>query len=51
MYLARHVSADRPHMSNYDRAAQFAPFAALTGFDGVIAKTARKVNADPDADQ
>lgn len=28
-------------MSNYDRAAQFSPFAALTGYDGVIAETAR----------
>ena len=28
-------------MSNQDRAAQFAPFAALTGYDGVLAETAR----------
>lgn len=28
-------------MSIYDRAAQFAPFAALTGFDAVIRRTAR----------
>lgn len=28
-------------MSNYDRAAQFAPFAALTGHDAAIAETAR----------
>ena len=28
-----------------DRAAQFAPFAALTGFGDVIEKTARRVNA------
>ena len=28
-------------MSLYDRAAQFSPFAALTGFDGVIAETSR----------
>ena len=31
-----------PHMSMRDRAAQFAPFAALTGFDGVIAETGRE---------
>ena len=30
-----------PRMSLYDRAAQFSPFAALTGFDGVIAETGR----------
>lgn len=31
-------------MSIQDRAAQFAPFAALTGFEGVIEKTSEKVN-------
>ncbi len=31
----------RCRMSRTDRAAQFAPFAALTGFDGRIAETAR----------
>lgn len=28
-------------MSMYDRAAQFSPFAALSGFDGIIAETGR----------
>lgn len=28
-------------MSNYDRAAQFAPFAALTGYEDAIHETAR----------
>ena len=28
-------------MSNYDRAAQFSPFAALTGHEAAIAETAR----------
>ena len=32
-------------MSREDRAAQFAPFAALTGFDGVIAETGRLTDA------
>lgn len=41
MALPRHVSAHRAPMSRQDRAAQFAPFAALTGFDGVIAETGR----------
>ena len=31
----------RPRMSRRDRAAQFAPFAALTGFDTQIRDTAR----------
>ena len=36
-----------PRMSLLERAAQFAPFAALTGFGDVIDKTARRVNAGP----
>ena len=39
--LPHHRSAKRPHMSNYQRAAQFAPFAALTGYDAAIDETAR----------
>ena len=39
--LPHHQSAKRPHMSVYDRAAQFAPFAALTGYGDVIAETER----------
>ena len=31
----------RARMTNYDRAAQFSPFAALTGFDAAIAETGR----------
>ena len=34
IHLPHHKSATRPHMSMHDRAAQFSPFAALTGFDG-----------------
>jgi len=40
-HLPHHKSPNRPHMSMHDRAAQFSPFAALTGFDGVIAETGR----------
>ena len=42
LHLPHHRAAGRAHMSLYDRAAQFAPFAALTGFDGVIAETGRQ---------
>lgn len=35
-----------PRMARIDRAAQFAPFAALTGFGDVIEETARRVEAD-----
>lgn len=39
--LPHHVSTKRPQMPLKDRAAQFAPFAALTGHDEVIKETAR----------
>lgn len=39
--LPHHVSASRPHMPSADRAAQFSPFAALTGYDAAIKETAR----------
>jgi hypothetical protein len=39
--LQHYVSNHREHMSILDRAAQFSPFAALTGFDGAIKETAR----------
>lgn len=36
-----HQSKTRPHMSLRDRAAQFAPFAALTGYDESVNEAAR----------
>ena len=36
-----HVSTRHPRMSMIDRAAQFSPFAALTGYGDVIKETAR----------
>ncbi len=39
--LPHHQSKKRPHMSLYDRAAQFAPFSALSGHDDAIKETAR----------
>lgn len=39
--LPHPTSAKHPRMSLYDRAAQFSPFAALTGYDDAIAETAR----------
>lgn len=48
--LPHHVSATRPQMSMMDRAAQFSPFAALTGYDAAIKETGRltdeKINMD-----
>ena len=39
---AYHKPNDRNHMSLHDRAAQFAPFAALVGFDAMIEDEARQ---------
>ena len=39
--LPHHVSKTRKSMSLYNRAAQFAPFAALTGYDDAIKEAAR----------
>ena len=39
--LPHHVSKTRPQMPLSDRAAQFAPFAALTGYDSAIKETGR----------
>ena len=39
--LPHHVSRTRPRMPMSDRAAQFAPFAALTGYDSAIRETGR----------
>lgn len=39
--LPHHVSPKRPSMSMQDRAAQFSPFAALTGYENAITETGR----------
>ena len=39
--LPHHQSKVHPQMSIYDRAAQFSPFAALTGHEAAIKETAR----------
>lgn len=41
LHLPHKQSDTRPHMSVSDRAAQFAPFTALTGYDSAIQETAR----------
>ena len=51
--LPHHVSTTRPQMSMMDRAAQFSPFAALTGYDAAIKETGRltdeKIEMDEEA--
>lgn len=48
-----HVSTKHPHMKREDRAAQFSPFAALTGYEEAVKETARitdqKVELEEDA--
>ncbi len=43
--LPHHVSETRPWMSRANRAAQFSPFAALMGYDGLVSKSAREREA------
>ena len=44
--LPHHVSERHPQMSMYNRAAQFAPFAVLTGHDSAITEAARLTEAE-----
>lgn len=39
--LPHHISDTRPRMSELERAAQFSPFAALTGYEAVLRETGR----------
>ena len=41
IHLPHHVSSTRPHMPMRDRAAQFMPFRALTGYEDAVRETAR----------
>ena len=49
--LPHHVSKNHPQMSMGDRAAQFSPFAALTGNDAAIAEAARLTDERPILDE
>ncbi|MBT9152158.1 MAG: hypothetical protein DDT35_00372 [Firmicutes bacterium] len=49
--LPRHTSKSRPHMSAHDRAAQFSPFAALTGYDSAITETGRLTDNKVELDE
>ncbi len=51
IHLPHHVSATHPHMSAIDRAAQFSPFAALTGYDAAIKETARLTDKRVELDE
>lgn len=49
--LPHHVSRTRTPMSLHDRAAQFAPFAALTGYEDAIRETARLTDSRATLDE
>ena len=49
--LPHHVSPTRQRLSMHDRAAQFAPFAALVGYDDAVAETARLTEIRPTLDE
>lgn len=46
--LPHHQSKTHPHMPLHDRAAQFAPFAALAGYDDMVRETGRLTEAETD---
>ena len=45
IHLPHHTSRNHPPMSMYQRAAQFAPFAALTGHEAAISETVRQLES------
>lgn len=45
------TSARHPRMALYDRAAQFSPFAALTGHEAAMQETARLTDAPPELNE
>lgn len=49
--LPHHESKTRPRMSIINRAAQFSPFAALTGYDDAIEETARLTDERVELDE
>ena len=51
IHLPRHHSQRRSHMSLQDRAAQFSPFAALTGYEEAVKETARFTTEKAELDE
>ncbi|MBQ1465817.1 MAG: hypothetical protein IIZ17_03950 [Eubacteriaceae bacterium] len=49
--LERPISAKHPPMARIDRAAQFAPFQALSGFGATIIEEARLTDERPELDE
>lgn len=51
IHLSHHVSKKYPQMSPFNRAAQFLPFAALTGHEDAIKETARLTDSFIELDE
>lgn len=51
IHLPHHVSRTRSPMATIDRAAQFSPFAALTGYDAAVKETARLTDERVELDE
>ena len=51
IHLPHHQSQVHPHMSLSDRAAQFSPFTALTGYDDAVQETARLTESRIELDE
>lgn len=51
IYMPHHISKKYPQMPLLDRAAQFAPFAALTGYGAAIKESERQTAAAPSLSQ
>ena len=49
--LPHHQSTKHAYMSRINKAAQFAPFAALTGYGAAINETARFTNEKPEIEE
>lgn len=51
LYLSRHVSKNHPQMPIYKRAAQFAPFAALSGHAAAVKEAERLTETERELDE
>ncbi|WP_313560036.1 hypothetical protein [Ruminiclostridium cellobioparum] len=51
IHLPHHTSSKHPRMSSLNRAAQFAPFAALSGYDDAVKETARLTDERVELDE
>lgn len=51
IHLPHHVSKSRPKMAALDRAAQFSPFSALSGYEAAIKEAARLTSERAELDE